>query len=314
MNKPISQPFVKWAGGKRQLIETIDEHLPDFVREGDFTYIEPFIGGGALFFHLLNKYKVSDSVIIDKNNDLILLYRTIKARVEDLILELERIQEEYYPLSESKRKEYYYSKRDIFNNEIASIDYGKMTETWVSHAAHFIFLNRTCFNGLYRVNKSGEFNVPIGSYKKPRICDKENLLSVSSTLTDTKILSGDFEEALEYIKEKTFIYFDPPYRPLSSSASFTAYSKSGFNDDEQIRLAKFFRKLNDNPQVRLMLSNSDPKNADENDNFFDNLYKGFNILRVSANRNINSKKSGRGEISELLILNYETKNEQLSLW
>jgi len=303
------EPVLKWAGGKRQLLDTIEKHLPDMVKEGNFTYIEPFIGGGAVFFYLLSNYSISKSVIIDSNQDLILLYKTIKSNVGGLIEILKKIQEGYYPLEEPDRKEYFYEKRKSFNAELKTIDYEQESDDWLTHSANLIFLNRTCFNGLYRVNQKGEFNVPFGRYNNPKICNEKNLISVSKALSNTKILSRDFEKALDYIEGNTFLYFDPPYRPLSTSSSFTAYAKSGFNDDEQVRLAKFYWKLNGYLNVKLMLSNSDPKNADENDDFFDNLYEGFNILRVAASRRINSKQSGRGLISELLVLNYETKDQ-----
>jgi len=314
MNNKQPEPFIKWAGGKRQLLDTIDYFLPSIVKNGNFNYIEPFVGGGAVFFHIINKYNFSSSVIIDDNRDLILLYQTIKSKVTDLIKELKTIENEYYLLSEDERRDFFYDKRNQYNFELESVDYDIVTDISIRHSANFIFLNRTCFNGLYRVNKAGKFNVPFGRYKKPTICNENNLGAVSTALQNTQIINGDFKVGADFVGDNTFIYFDPPYRPLSTSSNFTSYSKSGFNDVEQTRLANFYRNLNQDHDVCLMLSNSDPKNIDTNDNFFDDLYKGFHIHRVSASRMINSKQSGRGKISELLILNYETQEKQISHW
>jgi DNA adenine methylase len=295
LNKANLKPVVKWAGGKGQLISTIADYLPLELKENKIEkYIEPFVGGGAVLFYLLQNYDFKKIVINDLNRDLINLYKIIRDDVEKLIKELNKISDVYLDLNEENKKKYYYDIRREFNQ--GELDF-------VVKGAYFIFLNKTCFNGLYRVNSKGDFNVPHGKYKNPKILDRENLLNLSKALQQITILNKDFEEIEEEVDEKTFVYFDPPYRPLNSTSSFTSYNSNDFNDSEQIRLANFFKKL-DSKGAKLMLSNSDPKNTDLNDNFFDELYKGYKILRVKANRNINSDKGGRGKINELLILNY----------
>ena len=292
-----AKPFIKWAGGKNQLLNEIDNIIPVEIKETEFTYIEPFVGGGAVLFWILQKYpNVKKAVINDINADLINAYKTIKENVEDLILILEKWEKEYHSLADKqdKKKEYYYSKRELFNSR-------KSVQT--TQTALFIFLNRTCFNGLYRVNRKNEFNVPIGSYKKPMICDEDNLRAVSKLLQKVVILDGDFEQTLRYAENSTLFYFDPPYKPLSETSSFNSYAKDEFDDNEQIRLAKFCEKI-DFLGYYWILSNSDVKGKNPNDNFFDDLYRQFNIKRVLARRNINSNPNKRGELTELLITNF----------
>jgi DNA adenine methylase len=292
----IAKPFVKWAGGKTQLLDEINNTIPDYIKNSQFTYIEPFVGGGAVLFWILQKYpNIEQAIINDINTDLINSYKTIKESVEELISVLKIWEKEYHSLKDKleEKKEYYYYKRSLFNSR--KLD--KITQT-----ALFIFLNRTCFNGLYRVNRKNEFNVPIGSYKTPMICDEENLRAVNKVLQKVIILNGDFEDTLKYAKENTLFYFDPPYKPLSQTSSFNSYAKDEFDDNEQIRLAKFCKKI-DLLGHQWILSNSDVKGKDPNDNFFDGLYSEFNIKRVLARRNINSNPNKRGELTELLITN-----------
>ncbi len=289
------KPFVKWAGGKRQLLPTINENLPSGLRNGSINrYVEPFVGGGAMFFHIATNYQMEEIIINDINNQLINVYKIIRDDVNELIKYLANIENEYLHLSEKERKEYFYNKRSFYN---------KNKTDGVETASIFIFLNRTCFNGLYRVNKKGEFNVPHGKYKNPTILDENNLLNVSTVLQNVKLYSADFEQMGKYVDDKTFVYLDPPYRPLDATANFTSYNKSEFNDVEQKRLKKFYDKLKDKG-AKLLLSNSDPKNTDENDDFFDELYNDYNIKRVYANRMINSNGNKRGMVTELLISNY----------
>lgn len=291
------KPFIKWAGGKSQLIDIIEERYPMKKNTID-KYIEPFIGGGAILFDLLGKYDFEEVYISDVNKELINTYKVIRDNVSELICMLEDMQNEYIPLEKEERKEYFYAKREKYNVEDLS-DCNK-----IEKAALFIFLNRTCFNGLYRVNKKGKFNVPMGDYKNPKICDKENLTNVSLSLKNVEIKNADYTECIEKVDDKTFVYIDPPYRPLSTTASFTSYSENDFGDKEQTELAEFYRKL-DSKGAFVILSNSDPKNSDANDEFFDKLYDGYRIERIPAKRRINSKASGRGEINELLISNFE---------
>ncbi len=294
--KKIAKPFLKWAGGKTQLIDQIKDKLPNNIFNEPFTYIEPFVGSGAILFWMFEQFpNMEKAVINDINKDLINCYLTIQNDVDSLINILFLWQEEYHVLAsgEELKKAYYYEKRALFNQR---------TSEQTKQSALFIFLNRTCFNGLYRVNRKNEFNVPKGSYKKPLICNSDNLLAVSEILQRVEIISGDFEETEKYASTNTFFYFDPPYKPLTSTSSFTAYSKNGFDDDEQIRLRNFCEHL-DRKGHKWILSNSDVKGKNPEDDFFDDLYKKFNINRVNARRSINANPSKRGKLTELLITN-----------
>ena len=300
----IVKPILKWAGGKGQLLEQISKHLPqELIEDKIDCYIEPFIGGGAVFFWIAQNFNIKEFYLSDINQELILLYKTIQKDVSSLVEELKKIENEYLILNEEKRKIYFLNKRESYNKFKDRIDIKNFDISWFRRAAQIIFLNRTCFNGLFRVNKKGYFNVPFGNYKNPRICHTDNLISASKLLQKATIQYFDFTEIQSLATPKTFVYFDPPYRPLTKTASFKSYSQFDFNDDEQKRLANFYQKL-DRQGTKLMLSNSDPKNIDKNDNFFDELYSGFTINRIQANRIINSKASNRGAISELLITNY----------
>ncbi len=294
----LVRPFVKWAGGKNSLIPQINKYYPMELKTGKIDrYVEPFVGGGAVLLDVLQNYDVKQAYAFDINKDLINCYNVIKSNVEDLIIQLEKKENEFLNLDEDNRKNYFYKVREEYNSYVLG------NENNVKRAAEFIFLNRTCFNGLYRVNKQGKFNVPCGKYKNPTICDKNNLLALSNLIKNVKFQYGDYKQSKKYIDRNTFVYFDPPYRPLSVTSGFTSYTKEDFNDDNQKELAKFYRELDfENP--KLMLSNSNPKNTDESDNFFEKVYKGFNINEVSAKRMINANSKGRGKISELLITNY----------
>ena len=270
MTYNIAKPFLKWAGGKTQLINDIEKALPKDISSDKFTYIEPFVGSGAILFWMLNNFKkLKKAVINDINKDLINVYKTIASRPTELISILKILQNEFHALegSEDYKKLYYYQKRELYNAR---------KEEQCGQAALFIFLNRTCFNGLYRVNRKNEYNVPMGSYKRPTICDKENILAVSSSLQKVEILCGDYEETLNYTDEHTLFYFDPPYKPLSETSSFNSYAKDEFNDEEQIRLRALCNKL-DMIEHTWILSNSDVNGKDKNDYLFDNLYSAFNI-------------------------------------
>jgi DNA adenine methylase len=299
-----AKPFLKWAGGKTQLLDEIMSRLPIEMKEGKITrYIEPFIGSGAVMFELVQTYHIEDVWIWDINPELITVYQVIQKDVEALIERLTQLEKQFLPLEKEKRKEMYYSIRDQFNEQLSDFDFNTYGEHKIERASQFIFLNKTCFNGLFRVNKKGEFNVPMGDYKNPTICDADNLRAASAVLQHVNIYQGDYKQSREFINDKTFVYFDPPYRPLSTSSSFTAYSKFDFTDENQKELAQYYREL-DKQGAFLMLSNSDPKNTDPNDEFFDELYAGFHIERVTARRNINSKGNSRGAINEILVTNY----------
>lgn len=290
-----AKPFVKWAGGKTQLLDHIKKSLPrDFGQRASMTYVEPFVGGGAVLFWILREYpNVTKAVINDINAELICAYRVIKSDVDNLITELKRLQTGYIKLDEGLRSEYFMEQRSRFNSKNNSA---------VETAALFIFLNRTCFNGLYRVNSKGCFNVPHGRYKNPKICDEETLRADSAILQRVEILCGDFEQTGSYAGDNTLFYFDPPYRPLTETSAFTSYTKNGFDDSEQLRLRDFCEKIAKR-KSSFIASNSDPKNVDENDSFFDSLYQSFDIKRVMAARMINSNGNRRGSISELMITN-----------
>jgi len=277
----MAKPFLKWAGAKTQLIKEIEKVLPRDIVKGNFTYIEPFVGSGAVLFWILNNFpQIKKAVINDVNEDLIITYKTVASNPHELISILEVFQNEYHALegNDDAKKAYYYNKRELYNS--------RQSEATLQSAL-FIFLNRTCFNGLYRVNRKNEYNVPIGSYRRPTICDKNNILAVSKALQKVEILCGDYENTLPYAENKTLFYFDPPYKPLSDTSSFNSYAKDEFNDEEQIRLRNFCHKL-DKLNHLWILSNSDVKGKDGNDNFFDDLYSDFNIQRVDARRNINA--------------------------
>lgn len=293
------KPFVKWAGGKGSLLNQINNYYPLELKNGEIEcYIEPFIGGGAVLIDILQNYKIKEVFAFDINEDLINSYNVLKNDVENLILNLKSLEKEYLSLDKEARKKYYYDIRKEYNSYRLNND-----EVSLKKAVEFIFLNRTCFNGLYRVNKSGDFNVPMGSYKNPTICDEDNLIELSKLIKNVSFIYGDYKRSREYIKKNTFIYFDPPYRPLNITSSFTSYTKEEFNDENQNELALFYKELS-NANVKVMLSNSNPKNVNEEDLFFENIYNGFNINEVYAKRMINASSDGRGEISELLITNY----------
>lgn len=277
------------------MLDEIEKSLPrDLSSRQHITYVEPFVGGGAVMFRLLQEYpNIERAVINDINEELICTYRVIKESVDTLIAELSRIQTEYIPLNSDARKAYFMAKRAMFNSKKA---------TPVETAALFIFLNRTCFNGLYRVNSKGGFNVPHGKYANPRICDAENLRACSEVLQKVEILCGDFAETGRYAGPDTLFYFDPPYKPITDTSSFTSYTRNGFGDQEQIRLRDFCNFISA-AKSSFIASNSDPRNVNPEETFLDTIYNHFSIRRVSAARMVNSDASGRGAISELMISN-----------
>lgn len=291
------KPFLKWAGGKAQILDNIRMKYPQGLGKSVTKYAEPFVGGGAVLFDILSNYQLEEIYISDINRELILAYRTIRNSVDELVSHLKHLERAYLPANETERKKLYYRNRVRFNS--LKLAHDESPEI----AALFIAINRTCFNGLYRVNSKGEFNVPQGGYKNPRICDTENLIAISEKLKNVQIVCGDYKESMKFIDENTFAYFDPPYRPLNESSSFTAYTQNGFRDKEQIELAEFIDKMSSRGAF-VVASNSDPKNTDEQDAFFDELYSRHKIFRISASRAINSVGSGRGMINELLIASY----------
>lgn len=292
-------PVLKWAGGKTQLLPVISQNYPVELLNGSIkTYIEPFLGGGSVFFDILSKGYVESAFLVDTNPDLIQLYQTIQSDVDSLIASLSALESEYLSLEGKSQEEMFYRVRDEYNQERQN-----KVKKAALRAAHTIFLNRTCFNGLFRVNSKGNFNVPFGKHTNPTILFEGKLRAVSKAFEAAEFILGDFETISRKVDSSTFVYFDPPYRPISQTSHFKAYSREAFDDAAQTRLAGFYRDLHDRG-AKLMLSNSDPTNYGE-DPFFDDLYQGFNIQRVSAKRMINSKSNGRGSIRELLITNYD---------
>ena len=300
-----AKPFLKWAGGKGQLLAAIEASLPKGLdQKKHLTYIEPFIGSGAVLFWFLKRFQnVKQAIINDINPDLYKAYNVIKNDPHSLIQALSALQEAYYKLKEeTDRRSFFLERREAFNTR---------KENDLKNTALLIFLNRTCFNGLYRVNSKGRFNVPFGKYHQPKICDAATILADSQLLQKVTILTGDYEETLPYAGGNTFFYFDPPYKPISKTSSFNAYAAEAFDDGQQERLKDFCTKI-DTLGFQWLLSNSDMKNEEEGNHYFERLYQHnrFHIKRVKAKRNINSVSSKRGEINELLIANYPFEKEE----
>ena len=272
--KQETYPIVKWVGGKRQLMFELLKNMPKNYNR----YFEPFIGGGALFFELLPE----NAYISDMNEELINLYTIVRDNVYELIEDLSR---------HEVSKEYFLKIRNIDRTE----KYAELSD--IERASRFIYLNRTCFNGMYRVNSKGEFNVPFGHYKNPRIIDENNLLNSSVLLKNTEIRHADFSEILKKVKKGDFVYLDPPYVPLSETSSFTLYTKDGFDIDMQFKLRDVCNEL-DSLGVKFMLSNSDTKLVND-------LYANYEIKKVFASRQINANADGRGKITEVLVKNYD---------
>lgn len=297
-----AKPIIKWVGGKTQLLNIINDNLPQNISHFN-TYMEPFIGGAAVLFYIVPKLPNIKNVFInDLNYKLTNLYNVVKNKHLKLINRLKTIQEEYRKSEDPKM--FYYNTRDSFN----IYDMNMEPDADVLHAAEFIFLNKTCFNGLYRENSKGEFNVPWNKNVNVCICDEENIKAVHNFFIkyNVQISTGtynDFFKGKGMYMKNAFVYMDPPYRPITKSAAFTSYTKSGFNDNNQKELKAWVDILNSNCAY-CMLSNSDPKNYDVNDTFFDDLYSDYNIIRVNAKRSINSKGNGRGSITEILVKNY----------
>ena len=293
-----AKPFLKWAGGKSQLLKEIEHYYP-FADGGITKYAEPFVGGGAVLFDILSKYNLEEVYISDINAELINTYCIVRDDIDALIEMLYAMQSHFIPLDTDNRKAYYMEKRERFND----LKVNGKEDINIEKAALMIFLNKTCFNGLFRVNKKGLFNVPMGAYKNPMICDENNLRAVSEKLQSVTIVCADYRESADFIDENTFVYFDPPYRPITDTASFTAYTENLFNDEEQIELAQFVDDMH-RKGAKIVISNSDPKNSNTEDDFFDNIYSAHNIKRVEATRMINCNSEARGKIKELLISNF----------
>lgn len=294
-----ARPFLKWAGGKSQLLNQLGAYLPQQISEEPFTYIEPFVGGGAMLFYMLQHFcNIRKAVINDVNEDLILTYRIIKDDVEALITNLDKYEKDYLAITDQEgRSQIFYEVRERYNQHLGDS---------IERASQLIFLNKTCFNGLYRVNRRGQFNVPFGKYANPTICNAKLLRTDSQLLQSAQVVisQGDYAQTVQHIDSLTFVYLDPPYRPLDATSSFTAYSKGDFNDDDQRALAAFCHQLSERGCF-WMESNADCSAKNPNDIFFEDLYADYKIERVYASRFINANPEKRGKLTELLIKNYE---------
>lgn len=300
-----AKPFLKWAGGKGQLLAQMAQHYPPELRAGRIRrYIEPFLGGGAVFLEIAQRYAIDCAYLSDANPEVALVYRVVQAEVDRLIEHLESHAQCYLAADETGRAAYFYAVRQRYNAQPVSDLLSRPVPAQIERAAAMIFLNKTCYNGLFRVNAQGQFNVPHGRYRRPTICDGENLRRVSALLQRAEVRIAPFTDCAPQVDAQSFVYFDPPYRPLTPTSSFTAYSAIRFDDDDQRALAAFFAHLHDTTGAKLMLSNSDPSHVDPDDDFFTRLYGRFTIHRVWANRMINTQADKRGRIPELLITNY----------
>ncbi len=299
MQEKSLKPILKWAGGKTQLLNEISHAYPDGFGDTIRRYAEPFVGGGAVLFDILSKFELDEVYISDVNAELINMYLVVRDHAEELIDILTVYQNEYHALNNEGRKIYYYRKRDEFNDLILRGE----SKTGIASAALFIFLNRTCFNGLYRANRSGLFNVPKGDQANPLICNAENIRTVSAALANIQIVRGDYSASRDFIDEHTLVYLDPPYRPLKGRDSFISYTETEFDDSCQRALAGFIEEM-DARGAYIILSNSDPKNVDPEDDFFEDLYADYDVQRINAKRKINRNADHRGYITELLIKNY----------
>jgi DNA adenine methylase len=300
-----AEPVLKWAGGKRQLLPELSKRYAKRLEQGKITtYIEPFTGGGAVFFDLVKRFPtLRRAFLFDINPELVMLYKVLQRDVSRLVEILREMQDTYLAKDESGRDAFFYEIRETYNQTKNEVPTDTYSPAWLTRAAQTIFLNKTCFNGLFRVNSKGHFNVPFGKYKKPSILQESRLRASSKALQIAEVRLGDFSQAAELADENTFVYYDPPYRPISTTASFTSYAADTFDDAAQHRLAKVFQML-DTLGVSQLLSNSDPTNHTD-DTFFDELYKDFIIERVDATRLINSVASKRDGVREIIVRNYE---------
>ena len=282
------------------MLSEIQARLPPDIEQCS-TYVEPFVGAGAVLFYLLENYQFENVHIVDINPELILCYRSLQSSAPAVITHLKALIDQY-PEEDDERSKFYYKVRESWNDSVDLLNTLSQNEQSL-RVAQTIFMNKTCFNGLFRVNSRGEFNVPMGRYANPSFPTEKALLDVQEALQGIEIHLASFEKCEQWVNESAFVYFDPPYRPLSDTSHFVSYSRGQFNDQDQIRLAMLFTKLAENG-VQMMLSNSDPMNTMHDDTFFDDLYAQFTIDRVNANRAINSDPDKRGNITELIIYNY----------
>ena len=283
-----AKPFLKWTGGKQRWMGKIKEYFPEHSFR---KYVEPFLGGGSVFLWMCKNNRAEEAVISDLNKDLITVYETIRLYPEELIRSISELKDRYMSLRSEQKAEMYYSMRIIFNG--TANQYNQ-----IERAALFIFLNKTCFNGLYRVNSKGENNSPFGKYENPEVFIPENIGLWSMFLKKTEIIQGDFTVTERFIDENSFVYLDPPYKPLRKTSSFTQYTNSPFNDNEQIRLCEYFKHL-DKKGAKILLSNSCT-----DDGFFEKYYSDYKIEKIQVSRTNGGRKKSGTPVTELLIMNY----------
>ena len=308
-----ARPFIKWVGGKGQLLSQFQNYYPHDLRKHRITkFAEPFLGGGAVFFDVMQRFDIKSGYVSDVNKDLVLTYWVVQQKYDSLLDFLDQYQKEYDNTPTEKRNDLFLEIRKHFNQQRFEINYKHLSDNWIPRAAQLIFLNKTCFNGLFRLNSKGEFNVPFGKYQTPTIIDEVNIKAAHRVLQRAEIRIGNYNDSINFIDDNTFVYFDPPYRPLTDTSSFTTYAGKTFTDNDQREVANYFQHLDNTTNAMLMLSNSDPKNSNPDDIFFETIFPNYNFYQVSANRAINSNGSKRGAINELIITNYNYEPQTLA--
>jgi len=294
------KPFLKWAGGKDKLFKQLERYLPTEIQNNSIkSYYEPFLGGGAVFFKLIQSCNFENVLLSDVNEELILVYKVIQNNVFELMEYLDQLKIKYLKLSNIDKEKYYYDLRAAYNYQRFNINYQRYSEFWIPRAAQMIFLNKTCYNGLYRQNLRGEFNVPFGKNYLPLIYESQNLECISLHLKNVTILSSDFEVILQNVPKDSFVYLDPPYRPISKTSRFNDYYKLRFNETDNNRLVNSLNDLNKSG-VKFMLNNS----FSVDDQYIDKNYSSFVTSIIVANRMMSSQSNKRGKISEIVITNY----------
>jgi DNA adenine methylase len=297
-------PVVKWAGGKTKVYSQLIQKMPKELFNGKIkNYYEPFFGGGAIFFNIIQFVKFDKCILSDINEELMLLYSVIKNDINKLIGFVEKYQLQYDSLTELDKEKYYYDMRNTYNIERFNINHNDYSYLFIPRAAQMLFLNKTCYNGLYRQNLRGEFNVPFGKNYHPRIIDHKNLISIGDILKNVEIKCKDFQDICLDINEKnSFVYLDPPYRSINKSVGFTNYHKSNFTDKDQFRLSETFKIL-DEKKIKLMLNNSCMK-INDSSGTIEKYYNGYNISYINSNSTMSSVIAKRKKINELVITNY----------
>ena len=292
------KPFLKWAGGKDRLFNQLRQYLPIELSQVQ-NYYEPFLGSGAVFFNLVQNFSFKNVILSDINEELILVYKVIQNNVGELMQMIDQYKHKYSRLSDIDKEKFYYEMRNSYNIQRFNINHKKYSDTWIPRAAQMIFLNKTCYNGLYRQNIRGEFNVPFGKNYNPTIYSPINMELIAQLFNNVEIKTTDFESILNAVEDNSFIYLDPPYRPITKTANFTDYYKSGFTEKDNKRLMNSLNILNKR-KIKFMLNNSFPLN----DNYLAEYYSNYNVSVISANRIMSSIPDRRCKVSEIVVTNY----------